>query len=74
MDSFPICASASASPLLEARGDGMTVMVGPLRTNSSILGMRSGIRKGFETTSSIPAERAVSICSSLAFAVTAYIV
>jgi hypothetical protein len=45
--------------------------LGCFNDNSSILGMSSPIRNGFETTSSIPAANSVAICSLRAFAVTA---
>jgi hypothetical protein len=46
---------------------------GYLIESSSILGINSRMRKGLETTSSMPAARSVAICSLLALAVTAII-
>jgi hypothetical protein len=48
-------------------------VLGYLDASSSIFGINSPIRKGFETTSSMPAAKRVAICSLRALAVTAMI-
>lgn len=56
-----------------ACGSGSDLLTRKRAASSSILGISSAMRKGFDTTSSMPAARSVAICSVLAFAVTAHI-